>query len=484
MIKLKNLKKLKTRLTVSGLALALLLATCLLLPAAPAQSEEEPGMPHQFYGNVYIDGSPASAGTKVEAYVNAVKVAETTVDSQGRYGYTSAFQVPGTSGTVTFRVGTNNADQQLPFQPGGITPLNLTASTTVLTVTTGSGTYVSPTTATLSGTLVSLGADSSATPFIDYGPTTAYEWGMWTMSTMSSPGAFTTPAIGAGSGSPPEGGLTPGQTVHFRAKAVGSPSSTTVYGSDTTYVHTPPTPGGKLIGTDDVTPTETMSPSYFMLSKFTAVASGTMCQFGLHSDYAGNVKCALYADSAGSPGALITAMNTGQAVTGSGWQMLTFTPTAITNGVVYWLGLNIDTRGAVMQKSPGGTLRYKAGTYSTFSFPNPAGSGFTNYDGYHIVAGWAVETAAPAAPTRDCSALTFKWNASAGATKYHLQVNTSADFTGANVFNGEVGNVLYREVTGLTIIHPAGTTYYWRVKAGNTAGWSDWSTSTGNMRCE
>jgi phosphodiesterase/alkaline phosphatase D-like protein len=46
------------------------------------------------------------------------------------------------------------------------------------------------------------------------------------------------------------------------------------------------------------------------------------------------------------------------------------------------------------------------------------------------------------------------------------------------MLNAEMGNVLYREVTGLT----AGTTYYWRVKAGNSAGWSGWST-TGSMLC-
>ena len=70
--------------------------------------------------------------------------------------------------------------------------------------------------------------------------------------------------------------------------------------------------------------------------------------------------------------------------------------------------------------------------------------------------------------------ITFKWNASSGATKYHLQVNTESNFTGETKFNAEVGDVTTYEVTSLTL----GTIYYWRVKAGNDGGWSDWSSPT------
>jgi hypothetical protein len=65
----------------------------------------------------------------------------------------------------------------------------------------------------------------------------------------------------------------------------------------------------------------------------------------------------------------------------------------------------------------------------------------------------------------------FKWSAATGATKYWLQVNTGADFTGTNMFNAELGNVVEQEVSGFSL----GATYYWRVKAGNAAGWSAWS---------
>jgi len=77
-------------------------------------------------------------------------------------------------------------------------------------------------------------------------------------------------------------------------------------------------------------------------------------------------------------------------------------------------------------------------------------------------------------PVSPGTSITFKWNASSGATKYHLQVNTQSDFLGTDVFNAEVGDVTTYEVTGLTV----GTTYYWHVKAGNDGGWSDWSSPT------
>jgi hypothetical protein len=67
--------------------------------------------------------------------------------------------------------------------------------------------------------------------------------------------------------------------------------------------------------------------------------------------------------------------------------------------------------------------------------------------------------------------ITFKWGAADRATKYQLQVNTQTDFNGTDMFNSELGNVTEGEVTGLSL----GTPYYRRVRAGNDAGWGNWS---------
>jgi hypothetical protein len=78
----------------------------------------------------------------------------------------------------------------------------------------------------------------------------------------------------------------------------------------------------------------------------------------------------------------------------------------------------------------------------------------------------------PAAPNRQPPSVTLKWSAPAGATKYWLQVNTKSSFKGTDLFNADVGNVTSYELTNLP---PNKGSYYWRVKAGNAAGWSAWS---------
>lgn len=195
-----------------------------------------PSVPAFFRGVAYKNGAAANA-KQVCAVINSAATC-TTSDASGNY-LVSVSGSPGDS--VTFTVDGGAAVETATYQPGWMTNLDLHAGTGVLAVTTGSGIYMSSTTATLGGTLVSLSSlDTSATPSIDYGPTTAYEYGTWTMASMSTPAAFVTPQIGTGPESPPAGGLTNGQVIHFRAKVVGNSTMTTVYGADNTYTHTLP----------------------------------------------------------------------------------------------------------------------------------------------------------------------------------------------------------------------------------------------------
>jgi hypothetical protein len=76
--------------------------------------------------------------------------------------------------------------------------------------------------------------------------------------------------------------------------------------------------------------------------------------------------------------------------------------------------------------------------------------------------------AAGAATGITTSGFTANWSVGSGATSYKLDVSTSSGF-GTYVSgyqNLDVGNVLSRTVSGLT----SGTTYYYRVRASNSAG--------------
>lgn len=118
--------------------------------------------------------------------------------------------------------------------------------------------------------------------------------------------------------------------------------------------------------------------SYFYLGRFQAVKSKTgATEFRVYAGSSGNVKVAVYADSSGEPGALLGYNNTSQAVV-AGWNTLTVSSVDIVSGTYYWLAVNTDGGDRCRRDSAGGTIRYKAATYSSFTFPDPAGSGFTS----------------------------------------------------------------------------------------------------------
>jgi hypothetical protein len=232
----------------------------------------------------------------------------------------------------------------------------------------------------------------------------------------------------------------------------------------------------KFIGADDATVTGPAGAGYMVIGKFTASASGSVTQFRIKCSGPGNVKVAIYSDSSGEPGNLLNAVNTGTAVT-TGWNTISFPATNVVVSTPYWLAFNSDVP-VVGYAGLTGTARYKAATYSGFTFPGSAGAGFAPSSANLLLAGWGggFVSAPPAPPAivAPKTTVTFEWTASSGATKYRLQVNTVSDFTGTDVFNAEVGT------TSQAVTLNVGTTYYWRVKAGNDGGWSGWS-SMGNI---
>jgi len=245
-----------------------------------------------------------------------------------------------------------------------------------LAVTTNSAT-TGDTTATLNGNLTSLGTDTSATLSFEWGTTMSYgSTAAGTPSSLTVPGAFTASLTV----------LTNGTTYHCRAKAVGSPSGSTVYGSDVTF--TPSIGGSKLIGADDATATANQYSNYFILDSWAATNTGNVTQIRIKCGASGNVKVAIYADNAGQPGPLLNAVNTSTPVT-TGWNTINITSTAITSGTNYWLAFISDSYCVSYVTSYGRNRVYREVSYGTFTFPNPAGSGFFSYAGaYNLIAGY------------------------------------------------------------------------------------------------
>jgi phosphodiesterase/alkaline phosphatase D-like protein len=108
------------------------------------------------------------------------------------------------------------------------------------------------------------------------------------------------------------------------------------------------------------------------------------------------------------------------------------------------------------------------GQYSDVTATSPEG---INLDviGYDLVIPLAAPTAS-AATNVTKSGFTAHWTSVTGATSYRLDVSTSSTFSSflTGYQNLDVGNVTSRSVTGLS----AGRTYYYRVRAHNTAATS------------
>jgi len=124
-----------------GIALVLLIA---LISGAAAAGDLPPALPHEFYGNVAIDGSPAPAGTIVTAMIGDTGCGSILVTDAGRYGdhdwnLGNRLLVTGTSEqsgeAITFSAGGVAARETAVFMPGGVTRLDLSFEETVATPT-------------------------------------------------------------------------------------------------------------------------------------------------------------------------------------------------------------------------------------------------------------------------------------------------------------------------------------------------------------
>jgi len=113
-----------------GLLLAVALVTVVIVPPVYAQDDElPPPLPHLFAGTVSTSTGTVPEGTAVEAFLDGVEKAETTVTAQSTY----ELLVPGENGddgkTVSFAIGGVQASQTTPWASGQLdTDFDLTIS--------------------------------------------------------------------------------------------------------------------------------------------------------------------------------------------------------------------------------------------------------------------------------------------------------------------------------------------------------------------
>ncbi len=287
-----------------------------------------------------------------------------------------------------------------------------------LSVTTGAATAVTASTATLNGSLASLGSASSVQVSFEWGPNTSY-------------GSSTASVTKTGTGTFSAGltGLAAGTTYHFRARAAGNGGATgldATFTTSTTGVGVP-----ALVSPADGALTGDRTP-YLDWSKVTASSTvHYQLQVDNNADFS-------------SPAVSKT------------WVSYSYytVATSLPNGTYYWRVRAVDAPGNM--SAWGGPWSFSVATVSPAvpTLVSPAsGASTTDHTPY---LDWSKVTAS-------------------STVHYQLQVDNNADFSSPSVNKTWVSYSYYTLTT--TLSHG---TYYWRVRAvdasGNSSAWSSgWS---------
>ena len=149
-----------------------------------------------------------------------------------------------------------------------------------------------------------------------------------------------------------------------------------------------------LVGSEDTSFESGSSGDKFRLSRFQASKSGTAKALKHYTGLGqGYCKLALYADSSGSPGALLAATAQINANAFTTWFEASISDVSIVSGQYYWIAWITYYASVVALNSGVGTNSTKDQSYNGFSYPNPAGSGFSSLSYQGVVACMGEESA-------------------------------------------------------------------------------------------
>jgi hypothetical protein len=243
----------------------------------------------------------------------------------------------------------------------------------------------------------------------------------------------------------------------------------------------------KLIGTDTQYSNNSAS-AYIEIIKQTASVTGSVTEFHIYSAVAGNVKIGIYADNAGVPDAQLSVNNAGTAVSAGVWNVVSITATPITSGAVYWLAILTDTYGCHVQDNAGTyAVKCKSSAYAG-GLPSPAGAGYSNSTIFFSIAGYGIYfPTVTSAVASDITATTATANGNITDTGGENCAHRGVVYD--TVSRAQPGNVVpaasgYAHNVDQSGSYPAGaftesltsltpsTTYYYRMYASNTAGYT------------
>jgi len=233
---------------------------------------------------------------------------------------------------------------------------------------------------------------------------------------------------------------------------------------------------------------------HVVLSKFIASSTGYITEIRLNCFDSGNVKIAICSDCNGEPGTLLNKVDTSTAVV-SGWNTITLPATSVTSDTAYWLAFNSDVP-IVGYSGLTGTCRYKAASYSDFTFPSSAGIGFFSSQFLLLQAGYGTASLPPsltapmvtnASGASNTTASSARLNGNltstgSTATTAHVCWDDSDGGTNLDNWANDINlgikdtGAFYTDISGLT----SGRTYYYRCYATNAGGIA-WATNSASF---
>lgn len=133
---------------------------------------------------------------------------------------------------------------------------------------------------------------------------------------------------------------------------------------------------GGIYSTDTL---QNLFADYHVLSNCIAPVSTNVIGMAIRTVVDGNVKVNVYSDDSGSPDALLASNDSGAAVSSGQYTLIPFSSAfEITKNDELWGGTNGSIDGAIAYVNDGiGEWIYKTSTYSTFTAPDPAGTGWS-----------------------------------------------------------------------------------------------------------